>query len=435
MSNVHPRPLRAAGAALALLILGALTGACEKDNPGFCGDSCPVDADVTDAREGCLANPSLCTADETCVADVCVDCTTGNDHQSAECTDPAAPVCGSNRDCRACTADSECDSAICEAGQCVATENVIYVAPTGADTTTCSQAAKCGSALIALSKVTATRKYMHFEPSAVAYTLEPDAPFTINKDLTIRARGAILERPGGNQIIDVTQGNVDITGLTVRDAAGGGNADGIKCNNASLTLRSAAVLDSADRGIEIGNCVLDVSRSVLAGNRMGAVRLVDGHFSITNTFVFGNGMNGGLSLNPNTTPNTLEFNTIVKNTGGMVGGVACLGTSAIVARNNLIHSNTGTAETTGTSCTHSYSVIGTTAAPAGTMVRTMTPGEVALVNANGTTAADYHITAASLLRGAAEPGSATGATAVDYDGDVRPNPAGGAADIGADEVP
>ena len=28
MSNVHPRPLRAAGAALALLILGALTGAC-----------------------------------------------------------------------------------------------------------------------------------------------------------------------------------------------------------------------------------------------------------------------------------------------------------------------------------------------------------------------------------------------------------------------
>ncbi len=436
MSNVHPRPLRPAGAALAFTLgLAALFGGCQKGNPGFCGDSCPVDADVTDAVAGCLDNPELCTASESCVADVCVDCPVGNDHQSAECTDPAAPVCAPSLACRACAADSECDSSFCDGGLCIATDQVIYLAAGGTDTTTCSQAAPCGSPLVALSKVTVARKYMRVAPSGVAYTLEPDAPFTVNKDLVIHATGAILERPGGNQVVDVTQGTVVITGLTVRGAAGGANADGIKCNSASLTLRSAAVLDSDDRGIEAGNCVLDVSRSVIAGNRMGGVRLVDGSFSITNTFIYGNGTNGGLSLNPNATPNRLEFNTIVKNSANMVGGVNCLGTSSITARNNLIHGNTGTAETGGTSCTHSYSVIGIATPPAGTMVRSMTPAEVALVNGNGATVADFHIAAASLLRGAAEPGSATGPTAVDYDGEARPNPAGGAADIGADEIP
>ncbi|HVV88253.1 MAG TPA: right-handed parallel beta-helix repeat-containing protein [Kofleriaceae bacterium] len=413
----------------AALLLAAPAAGCKTDNPNFCdGPSCTdIDAHPIDAVQGCLENPSLCTADQTCQNDVCVDCEDNDNTQSAQCTDPAAPVCATDHTCRACTSDSECDSDWCEAGQCVAEEDVVYVQHGAADNAGCTLDDKCGSPIHGMSLVTATRKYMLIAADASHYSLP--AALAINKDVEIRATGATLDRPTGNQVVDVMGGAVIIEGLTVRDAAGGANADGIKCQNATLTLRHVGVFDCADRGVDAGNCVIDISRSVLSGNTMGGARLVDGHFSVSNSFIIMNGANGGLTLNPDATPNTFEFNTIMKNGGG---GVVCAGDIAITARNNLIHSNTGPAETTGANCTHSYTVFGPMGGPAGVMDRSLTAAEIGLVNANGAIVDDFHINTnanpPSLLLGAADP--ATPAS-VDYDGDPRTSPA----DIGADEVP
>lgn len=421
-------------ATLATSLVG-LAG-CEKDNPGYCGDQCPIDADIIDGASGCIANPGLCTGELVCdhSDDTCVDCRMPNSHQNADCTEPTAPVCGANRDCRACAADSECDSNFCEGGRCIAATDVVYLAANATDNADCSKDLPCKSPVTGMSKITATRKYLRFEPSATVYSAMPDATVTINKDVIIHGKGAILERPGGNQIVDISAGNVIVDGLTIRDAAGGGNADGIKCAGASLTLRGATVSGNNDRGIEIADCVLDIDRSVVADNNQGGIRFVDGRLTIRNSYFFDNRGNGALTLSPNATPNLIESNTIVKNTGG-AGALACNGATAITARNNIVYGTVGPSEVSGTACTYSYSVIGALNPPAGTMVRSMTPAELALENVVGNTVADFHIDTtanpASLLRGGGDP---TTPASIDYDGDARPTPAG-PPDIGADEVP
>ena len=339
-----------------------------------------------------------------------------------------------------CVADVDCESRFCEAGACIATDDVVYVKRGEPDTTACTAAAKCGTPAYALTMVTPTRKYLRIEPSAVAYLASPDGPVSIATAVVIHGDGAILERAGANEIVNVTaDADAVLVGLTVRNAAGGADADGIKCNNAKLTLRRVTTAGNADRGLDAGNCIVDIDRTEVSSNTAGGIRIVSGRFSITNSFILRNGTTnsaaGGLILNPDQAPNTVEFSTVVANTApNGAGGLLCLGT-AVTARNNLIYGNTGMSETTGANCTHSYSVIGAANPPGGTMVRSMTAAEVALVNPAGSTVADFHIRPTSLLRGAAEPGSASGATAVDFDGQPRPSPAGGAADIGADEVP
>jgi hypothetical protein len=419
------------------LLALALLGACEKDNPGFCGDDCPiVDAGI-DAVVGCEDDPGVCTVDQNCFMDTCVDCEAGDNRQSSQCETAAAPVCDANRSCRACRADAECDSDFCENGECIAAANVVYVAKDGTDTETCSQAAPCASPATGMSKVTASRKYMKIAASPAAYVLD-NVRLSIDKDVVIHGAGAELKTNVANQVVDVTGGaNALIDGLTISEAVGGGGGDGIRCASSTLTLRRASVLGNSDRGVEAADCAVFIDRSVLARNGAGGARIADGRFSIVNSFVFANGANVGLFVSPTDTPNLLESNTIVKNIGGAVGGVSCDGGVAIIARNNLIYANTGTAETSGANCAHSYSVIGALNPPSGVMVRSMTPAELALKNlATGASVDDFHIDTAanppSLLRGAAAPGSTP---LVDFDGDVRPNPAGGPADIGADEVP
>lgn len=431
-------------ASLALVALAA-AGACNEHNPNYCeaGTLC-TDASI-DSIEGCNANPNICTGtDTTCLNNFCVDCAPGDEQESvAQCDVAGAPVCGTDNRCRACAEDSECASDFCNDGTCIPTADVIYIKRNELDIGTCTQADECGSPIFGMALVTATRKYMHVEANADPYVLP--AALIITQPVVIHAMGAIFERPSGNQIIDVTGGSSTIVGVTVRDAAGGGGADGIRCVDATLTLRSVTATGSDDRGIDAANCVLDINRSELSDNTEGGLRVIDGRFSLTNSYVFGNGDNasaaGGLSLNPNATPNVLELNTIVKNTGstsnGSAGGVVCSGTSLITARNNVIYGSlTTNVEVEGTNCPHTHSVIGPMNTPIGTMVRTLTVIELAFVNfATGDDVGDFHIGAASLLRNSAAPASTAGNTAVDFDGEARPNPSPMNADIGADEIP
>ncbi|MBK9034247.1 MAG: hypothetical protein IPL61_23785 [Myxococcales bacterium] len=415
-------------------------GACSKENGDFCGsDPCPLDAPpAIDGMTGCTANPGLCVAPaSSCVMDECRDCATPNDHQAADCDVASMPVCGAGNACRPCAADGECDSGVCDGGSCIPTEQVIYVTTTGTATSTCSQATPCSTLAQGLTEVGGGRTYLNVAPGTY---VAPGAT-TINATVTIRAEGVTLGRSTNDQILDITGGDVTIIGATIHDAVGGGNADGIKCANATLSLIHVTVDNNADRGVEVADCQLTVARSVVSGNRKGGVRLVDGRAVVTNSFIINNGdtntnTGGGLSLTPSVDGSLVEFTTMRRNSAmtGTAGALFCQG-SAITARNNLIYgSNNTDVEVGGASCTHSYSIIGPMNAPAGTEVRMLTLTEVGFVDAGMNTVAACHITAASLARASSDPGSSASDPIVDYDGDLRPNPAG-RADLGADEVP
>ncbi len=244
---MSPTSLRLRDAARLLAVLGLATSAagCEKTNPNFCGDNdpraeCNADAKEIDAATGCATDPGSCLAPMECDDNTCVDCNTADDQQSTDCETGAAPICD-GRACRACAADAECTSNFCDGGRCIDPEDVVYVASGAADTTECTLAMKCGTPRYAMTKVTATRKYMRIEPSLNPYRSNPDGTVPIAADVIIHGQGAILERTGSNQIVDVTGGNVVITGLTIRGAAGGGGADAIKCANASLALHGVTL--------------------------------------------------------------------------------------------------------------------------------------------------------------------------------------------------
>ncbi len=435
--------MRLASLTLPCLAVAALAAACTKSNPDFCGsDPCPPDAPpAIDGMTGCTANPGICTGEaSTCLNDECVDCGTAANLESADCTVAASPVCGADHACRPCAADAECTSGVCEGGTCIAAADIVYVEQGATDNAQCSQAMPCASPSHGMTLIGGSRRHMIIAASASAYQVDP---LTISTDVTIRGTGAILERNAGNQVVDITAGTVSITGLKVRLSAGGGGADGIKCAAATLRLRQVTLEDNDDRGLDTNNCIVDVTQSVFSGNKVSGIRIVDGRASIRNSFFFNNGSNtaaaGGLSLNPNTTPNLIEFNTIVKNkaanNANSAGGIVCAtGSAAIIARNNLVYESVMASEVLGSSCTHSYSVIGSANPPAGTMVRSMTRAEVGLANLDGTTLADYRLTGSSMLRGAADPAPSPAADGVDYDGQPRPNPTGMPADIGADEI-
>ncbi|MBL8627494.1 MAG: right-handed parallel beta-helix repeat-containing protein [Myxococcales bacterium] len=434
--------MRLASLTLPFFAVVALAAACTKTNPDFCGsDPCPIDGPPSiDGMTGCTANPGICTGEvSTCLNDECVDCGTAANQESADCSVAGMPVCGADHACRACAADSECTSGVCEAGTCIAAAEVAYVSTTGTATTGCDLGAPCSTMAQALAAIGSTRHYINVAPG----TYSVSGATTINATVTIRADGVTFERSTNDQILDVTGGNVTIIGATVHNAVGGGNADGIKCSNgAGLTLRKVIVDNNDDRGIEATDCQLTITRSAITNNGKGGVRLVDGRAVITNSFVLSNGDNnattgGGLSLTPSQNGSRVEFTTMRRNTAmtGSAGAMACAG-SPITARNNLIFgSNNTDVEVSGASCTHSYSIIGPMNAPTGTEVRMLTLTEVGFVDPAVNSVAAAHITAASLAKASADPASAAADLAGDYDGDPRPDPTGGRADIGADEIP
>lgn len=434
--------MRLASLIVPSLAVASLAAACTKSNPDYCGsDPCPIDGPPSiDGMTGCTANPSICTGEiSTCLNDECVDCGTAAGMESADCAVAAMPVCGADHACRACAADSECTSGVCEGGSCIAAAEVAYVSTTGTATTGCDLGAPCSTMAQALAAIGSARHYINVAPG----TYSASGATTINATVTIRADGVTFERSTNDQILEVTGGDVTIIGATVHGAVGGGNADGIKCSNgAGLTLHRVTVDDNGDRGVEATDCQLTITRSAITNNGKGGVRLVDGRAVVTNSFVLSNGDNntttgGGLSLAPSVAGSRVEFTTMRRNTAmtGAAGAMACSGMPTI-ARNNLIYGSTNTdVEVSGTSCTHSYSVIGPMNAPTGTEVRMLTLTEVGFVDAAVNTVAAAHITGASLAKASADPASAAADLTGDYDGDARPSPAGGRADIGADEIP
>lgn len=219
-----------------LLLLLALAG-CTKPNKDFCCAS--------EAQCAALGSDELrpCQSGLACSAGTCVakECDT-----SADCTDPAKPVCildlceakcesnadcdgladrplcasdgvcvgcidstqcpadqnicdAEDRTCRGCENDDECPGGVCieSSGICVADAAVVFVSSVGADSGTCTRTAPCASLGFGFQRVNASRPVMHLIGGKlnVNATVALTAPVIIdgtNNMLTAPATGAIF---------------------------------------------------------------------------------------------------------------------------------------------------------------------------------------------------------------------------------------------------
>ena len=402
--------------AVVILVVG-----CRYDNPSGTGDS-PQPCTKSDPSCVCLASQG-----------VCVECTVDDERN---CT-PDKPQCGDDNRCRQCRANSECASDAClDTGACADASKVIYASPSGANTAGCGQAKGQSECSIgqAVSEITAGgRNVIRLAPGT--YTVPSGTIDGLDfsaKSGTLIARGATLTRgtPNG-AIISVRNGQtLTLVGGTVQGP--NNTTDGIKCvdNNSKLLVHEATIEGMTQSGIETNTCQLTVARSTLRDNKLGGINMtVASTATITNNFVYRNGGPaspiGGLGLKL-TAGSKLEFNTVVDNNadpsnGAAAGGIACDAPS-YDAPYNLVYLNVG-------GLGGQVQVIGTCTF-INSYKQSAMPAENAVGFENPTGATpSYRLTAGS----PAEVRDAFDCRDLDFERDVRPFPAGGKCDMGADE--
>ena len=465
------------------LLVAVFAAACTKDNPAFCGsDACPIDAapptcDIPGpniaqcppetpvcSQEGVC---TICTSDAECdgrgATPVCAEGTTGacvacddNNRQSPvvgtaddHCPTNGMQVCdGASNTCRACSADSECTSGVCNElnGECANT--VLHVdnrgGSNGNDSNDClSPAMPCLTVAGAMAKTVTGTRYIAVHASATQYAGTAEVLVSATSSVFLQGipdpalpnERAILDRSSGNGPILRVSGSgasLVIAGVTLTGAAGSSDGDGVICqNDARLTVLDSILEANAHFGFSSTSCTLLIDRSIVRENNRGG-GLVEGDFSITNSFILGNvGTNfGGLDIADLDPSDVFAHNTIYRNTAniGAPGGMRCSGTGT--ARHNIIYGSLGTSiEVLG--CGHEYSLVGTTVAVGAGNISAATVDEIHFDNI-ATLPFDLHLTAGSIAFGKGGPNDGGGRTVRDIDGEMRPT---NMADLGADEVP
>lgn len=453
MSPTRPSLHLAGLLALALAPLAA----CTKDNPNHCADGdtrpeCTVDARPIDAAEGCTEMPSLCTADESCVDDVCVDCNTTADRQSADCDDPAAPVCGANRDCRACAADTECDSELCDHGACAPDGQVLFVKHDGDDSggNDClDSATPCKTLTHALTLVptgAATADNLRYikmltrgdyvEPNVV--TISDKLVVIIGAPLAGSGSDrSVIDRMGnGPSLVINTGANVRLEQLAVNNGTNNLMADGITCSGATLVADGILVDNNNGTGIVGDACELTLRNSTVMRNDEGGIAVAGGGRAVVvNNIIVDNGGGmsdfGGLRIGAGVeSSSVIQANTVVANNSVGSDGITCV-LPAITVLDTIIFGDAAKPRVSGT-CVFDHTLYGPD--DPGALLGTARGNMLvpAIADFKFQAAGDYHIKADSVAKG---KGTVTGLApeaAKDMDGQVRPQ---GAPDVGADEIP
>jgi hypothetical protein len=412
-----------------------------------CGDggacvACRQSADCTSlAAPKCSAASTCgpCTGESDCAGHAatphcdqqgaCVECRT-----SADCGGDT-PVCDAAHTCQPCTQDADCPD-LCDedSGACVAPASILFVSPgTSGD---CSKGSPCGAIGTAVGKVApGAKRWIKVAPANYSealnfngVTVEVVGPgATVVPILVASNTPAALVRAGSN---------VTLRGLKLAGASGGTSADGVLCAGAAaattrITLREVRLDGNGHRGLDAQNCTVDLERSFVTGNGAGGVSLFSCDFSLVNNFIVGNGLAtapfGGVEIDQDPpsggAAGRLLFNTIADNSAP---GVKCTDqTAALTFSDNIVwkNGNAGQVLSSGASCAWTYSDIGPTAV-------TGTGNKNADPQFMDPSSGEYHLMTKSPCVNAADPAATV---MVDYDGDLRP--AGGRADIGADEAP
>lgn len=345
---------------------------------------------------GCSQIFGLNSPSQTSVIDSALDSRGGSDD---------APPAG-------CSSISDCPTSVClPNGTCAADTDVAWLDPASTVSMPCTMAMPCYRLLDALAT---NRPYIRVHGTITNVS-------GISRAVTIFGEPGAAFSTGQMSV----QSTVAIYDLTVQGC--------LTTNSSSVLSLTRVAVTSCSNGTAINvSGQLSLDRCIVSGNRGTGILITataTAPFSITNTFVVGNGnqmMNnvGGISIG-STVPagSRLEFDTIVDNgakTGGSVaaGGVFCndalfAAKSNIIAHNNVQGDvNIATANTQG-GCSFAGSLI-----------------EADDTNLNFVGAADYHLGAGSIaIDGATTPPIIDH----DFDGDHRPQ--GNGYDVGADEYP
>jgi hypothetical protein len=327
---------------LIVIVLAACTRTSEK----YCGlhpqdlANCPP----SDAPR------QMCTDDSTCPTEsphcllesgigMCVGCR--DDGDCALSCDP------DSRTCRTCAEHADCiaSNACLPEGACGTNDNVIYVSATGTNAGTCPKEAPCKTIAFALGLVTTDR--YHIKLSG-----------TLAETVVIAAKHVVLladpgtKLTGGDPTLKIQQGTVSVYGLEIACGTGAG----IKSEMGSTTfLRDVFIHGCGGKGggIEAKGGFISISRTRIADCPTGAlVTDANAVFSVTNTWIYGNGTAaatrspvaiGATTMGAN---NRFEHNTVVRNTvkagATVAGGVACTATNTLAMPHNIIAGNTTT---------------------------------------------------------------------------------------------
>ncbi|HEY0192005.1 MAG TPA: right-handed parallel beta-helix repeat-containing protein [Kofleriaceae bacterium] len=392
-------------------------------NSGLCAGSCSDDAQCPGAAQ---------TADDQfCVSGACAECRR-NDDCSVE-----MPVCAAHS-CRACVEHAECASHVCTStGACATEDQIVHVAPSGADAGDCGQLAPCSLAY-AIGHQTG-RRYLLLSTG----TYVNSATMTVPGKQVLIGDGAprpTITNSGAGPIFSIgPSADVELDGIEVSGARGGAGA-GIECDNAmtagerTLRLIDDLITQNMVDGLHANRCVVTAIGTTFSLNGSDGIVLTDSRgtfdrctfngntsygiygdgtlYDATNSFVYRNGTGVGVFSFPDEPGSLFAFNTVVDN--GI--GVDCQANAAspLTLSNNIIVRNSKNTDGQQT-CSHPGSILAADVAPLHFVQPDVAPY-------------DYHLTT-----GSSAIDQATASTIDhDFDGDGRPR--GNGRDIGADEA-
>jgi hypothetical protein len=360
----------------ALLVVALAPGCGKQLNPAYC-DQHPDDVDcrssgmvAIDAPMGecrtsaqCAGNPSGSVCDV--LSQTCVQCILDVDVTGCS---GATPQCGEDHQCHGCIYDAHCPgSNVClPSGMCADETAVLYARPNGTGTA-CTQAEPC-TLTNALAQVTAAKHIVKMTATSGTSYSEPPITIATTQPVQILGPSTTLRPSGAGHAIAVNATNVEIVGLTVANATGGG--DGISCTGTTiLSLRQMRFLNNTGLGVSSAGCTVTIERTRISGNALGAMSLSAGKLELRNNIIDKNGTdqleNGNVRIQ--NAAGRFVFNTVVENRskGGAqrVGGINCnpaAGEQVLVSR-NIVSGNGGGNAFGGTCTTGNTNFTGTVA--------------------------------------------------------------------------
>jgi len=249
-----------------------------------CVATCTMDADCTG-----IAGAPYCASNGACVA-----CT--NDTQ---CTAEAAPVCDTHTNtCRSCSADADCASGVCleATGTCAGDGQVVFVKGSGTDTGTCTKASPCATLTYAVTQTSGTRNVIHIVGQT--YHLATSVTFT-NFVGYVDGENTVISDDNLVQWL-FAGGTVTISEVSMAD---------FKVNGADVTLFDSALLSPCGQT----NGTLTVDHSTLAGSIVCSA----GTLNVTNSTVTG-------TISTRTCPSKIERDLVQDVVLSFAGGTVAI---------------------------------------------------------------------------------------------------------------
>lgn len=415
--------------------IGGTPGACiaVSCTPGdvaMCRDDAAVTCNAAGDDYEIVACPNGCDSQGCIPPPDEVDCTT-----NAQCTNPT-PVCSTEMTCRACVADGECSSTVCDSGtgSCVLETAIVYAAVPGSATSSCSLSDPCTlDRAIQQATAGAGGKVLRLLPGAAFTT---DLAVRGNTILPIVAAGASTSA----KLIVQNGASVDVRGLTLTSTASGN----VTCGDTTVgaPMSSLKLLDVSGAMLSVAKCNLQMrggSAGALSTTNDAAIEADRVRFTFPFSTISGERVQvsvknsilaGSISLQTSdpSAPGsklTVAFNTFVFPPGNVltcdVAGASFVRTELF--ENNIFYSATESTVVFPRRCVFTNNIL----FPQATPITNNSVVDPKLVDASG---GDFHLQLSSPAINAAVASSGLG-TDHDFDGVMRPQ--GAAHDIGAFE--